>query len=295
MCVIVCKPLDVVLDKEIWKNCFDNNSDGAGFMWAENGQLYVNKGFFTFESFWEAFAPYQKQKCIVHFRTSSGGEKNAINCHPFLVNDGLGFAHNGIISSIKVKDGKSDTYWFNELIMKPLISSYPDIWFHKTAKFLIEEFIGFSKMAFMDQYGRIKIYNEEKGENDLDCWFSNRDYKHTYYTYKNHAGYCGYPNRQAINVGTTAKIADIHIDDKKELIQSVSPKRHDIVICDNCNSPISVSSSLTYGNVILCQECGECDISSINYIDEYNKSKSNEESSQLSDLSNYSHNVEEIE
>ena len=46
MCVICYKPKGIAFPEErILQNCFDNNPDGAGFMWPENGKVHIRKGF----------------------------------------------------------------------------------------------------------------------------------------------------------------------------------------------------------------------------------------------------------
>jgi hypothetical protein len=162
-------------------------------MTAIDGELIVKKGFFTFEDFWQEYSLYELENIVAHFRIGTHGLKNAENCHPFLVNDNLGVAHNGVITEIhKVGSENSDTWFFNELVLKPLMSKFPDVWRHKTIKHLIMKKIGsYNKLVFMDNNGNVQIYNAEKGEQDLGCWFSNTDYKRAYaysnYAYSNYA------------------------------------------------------------------------------------------------------------
>ena len=52
MCIIVYKPTGI--ESPSWATlhqCFDYNSDGAGFMYAENGKVYIQKGYMTWNSF----------------------------------------------------------------------------------------------------------------------------------------------------------------------------------------------------------------------------------------------------
>ena len=41
MCIIATKPSEVSISKEILQNCFENNNDGAGFMFSNNGILFA--------------------------------------------------------------------------------------------------------------------------------------------------------------------------------------------------------------------------------------------------------------
>jgi hypothetical protein len=54
MCIIAFKPRKVHITRRILKNCWDGNDDGAGFMWAEDDELHIRKGYMTFKSFYRA-------------------------------------------------------------------------------------------------------------------------------------------------------------------------------------------------------------------------------------------------
>ena len=51
MCIIVVKPSSVVVSRSILENCFANNPDGAGYMFANEGKVLIKKGFFDFGEF----------------------------------------------------------------------------------------------------------------------------------------------------------------------------------------------------------------------------------------------------
>lgn len=132
MCIIVYKPVGSVLPpKERFEACFENNSDGAGFMLPRNKRLHYEKGFATFEAFWGAFAPVaglspDKQRAIpiaAHFRIGTHGDKQApSHTHPFPVsrdmNDYVKLSgdvdsaamHNGMFSLPGVGKLKYDTH-----------------------------------------------------------------------------------------------------------------------------------------------------------------------------------------
>ena len=52
MCIIIAKEKYGRLpsEKEL-KNCFTNNSDGAGFMYVKNGKVVIDKGYMKYEAF----------------------------------------------------------------------------------------------------------------------------------------------------------------------------------------------------------------------------------------------------
>ena len=181
VCIAIYKPEDITINNHVFENSFAWNEDGAGFLvWdSKRNKLICKTGFFTLEDFLHAFKPYQKKRAVIHFRKVTHGPVNEANCHPFMVNDDLGFVHNGVIRNVKIWDKNfSDTWHFNEAIMKPFIKDYGDIWQHKTFRYLIQKYINKSRLIFMSNTGDYKIYNEAYGIWDSGCWFSNDYYQY---------------------------------------------------------------------------------------------------------------------
>jgi len=178
MCIIIYKPAGVSLLETTLKNSWTRNPDGAGFAYIENGQLIVDKGFFSLRAFKEAYEPHHAKQAILHFRIKTHGDFGAENCHPFRVTQNLVFAHNGVFSKLPYNTIKSDTYLFNELILQNLIRIYgPSVVFEEAMQPLWETFAGSSRVVFMDAEGKIHIMNEDLGEWKNDCWFSNDSWK----------------------------------------------------------------------------------------------------------------------
>ena len=116
MCIIVAKRKGIELPtKEILKNCFNYISDGAGIMFNDGNQVFIEKGFMDFNSFYSRLEALDKEFNLVnsdlalHFRISTSGNVDQGNCHPYpistetsqlrnlsLVTD-IGMAHNGVI------------------------------------------------------------------------------------------------------------------------------------------------------------------------------------------------------
>lgn len=181
MCIIIYKPENIILSKNTLMTSYDWNIDGVGYMYwdSECNRLVIKKGFFDFDSFYKSYKKHQYKRCVIHFRKVTHGVVNEENCHPFVVNDNLAFVHNGVISNTKIyKKERSDTWHFNECILKPMVSDYPDIWKHKTFKYLIQNYIRKSKLVFMNNLGEVKIYNESYGIWESGCWFSNDYYQY---------------------------------------------------------------------------------------------------------------------
>jgi glutamine amidotransferase len=177
MCIAIYKPKDKVLSLATLKECYTSNPDGAGFMYAENKKLHIEKGFFSFQSFYDAFKKHETKQAVIHFRIKTHGKIDTTNCHPFAVNNAIGFVHNGIISGFGDAN-HSDTIGFNQNILQPLVSKWGNLaLFQDPIIDLIEGRIGYSKLVFLDRHGNHKIMNEHKGEWDDGVWYSNNSYK----------------------------------------------------------------------------------------------------------------------
>ena len=128
MCIIVYKPVGV--SNPSWrtlKNCFENNPNGCGFMYAEDGEVHIRKGFMSWRGFKTAFKPFKNRvdiPIVTHFRITTNGATSPQNTHPFPLSDSVGelralnfdcnvgIAHNGIISLTSYADKLSDTMEF---------------------------------------------------------------------------------------------------------------------------------------------------------------------------------------
>lgn len=248
MCVIATKPNDVHISKETLRICFENNSDGAGFIFAHNGELKIIKGFFEFERFWNSYSKamtnYNNPTAIIHFRITTHGKTNHYNCHPFLINKEIGFAHNGVISFVDDDKKKSDTSMFNDTILKNL----PKNWINNSSIFrLIEESIGTSKLAFLTNDGDYLIANEELGQWKDGVWYSNDSFKACKWTNPYNYGYVYQPyNRGAMN---------IHKKKKKKKKNKQVQLLGDGVVRYNCSSCDANLSTHYEQNQGLCSTC----------------------------------------
>lgn len=194
MCVIAYKPLNVAFPEEsILKNCFDNNPDGAGFMYAWNKHVYIHKGFETFDAFYKALNRVRtkvgdKVPYVMHFRIATQGYEKCMT-HPFplsgnmrnlkrlKVETNLGVAHNGIISL--TSDGSkdySDTMLFITEYLVNIIRSYS--WYKdERTKKLIENLISGSRLAILDKSGHCQLMGKGWIE-DKGCFYSNSTYSY---------------------------------------------------------------------------------------------------------------------
>lgn len=176
MCIAIYKPAGKVIPKETLQTCYNANSDGAGFMYVKNKQLHIQKGFFSFNEFYNEYQKHESKQAVLHFRIKTHGAVSHENCHPFTVNKSLAFVHNGIISGFG-SDAVSDTRDFGKHILEPLVAKWGNLAiFQPAVKQLIESRIGYSKLIFLDRHGNVDIFNEQKGVWDNGIWYSNTSY-----------------------------------------------------------------------------------------------------------------------
>lgn len=177
MCIAIYKPEGKIIPYNTLKECYDSNPDGAGFMYAEDKQLHIQKGFFSLKDFYKEYVKHQDKKAVLHFRIKTHGKIDKTNCHPFAINNSVGFVHNGIINGFGDSD-HSDTIGFNNNVLQPLVNKWGNLAiFQDPLKDLIEARIGYSKLIFLDRHGNHNIFNEHKGVWDDEVWYSNTSYK----------------------------------------------------------------------------------------------------------------------
>lgn len=199
MCIIAYKPLNVAFPEEyILQTCFDNNDDGAGFMYTYNGEVHIHKGYETFEKFMAALNKARavtgdKVPYVMHFRIATQGYERTMT-HPFPLSSkmenlkrlhykcSIGVAHNGILDI--TSDGAktySDTMKFITDYLSNIIQSYE--WHkNKRTKKLIEYLIDGSRLAILDAHSHCELMG--KGwECDKGIYYSNHSWAYKKYSY----------------------------------------------------------------------------------------------------------------
>jgi predicted glutamine amidotransferase len=183
MCIAILN-IKNTLPKEYIENSWENNNQGAGMLYNLNGKLTVFKTYDKqeFINHYYLIRSKTKGKIVLHFRIATSGFEKYTNLHPFLVNDSLGFVHNGIISGLG-NNQHSDTYKFNEMLQN---FSHDFINCNQTKDF-IASYIGSSKLVFLDSSDNHNIINEKMGHWSDGNWFSNDSYKESldFYYYGN--------------------------------------------------------------------------------------------------------------
>jgi hypothetical protein len=194
MCIIAIKPAGVKMPTTTTiENMWYNNSDGAGLMYAKDGNVHIEKGLMTLKDFKKTLKRLEKDldttstPIVLHFRITTHGGTSAGNCHPFPVTEKLpllqmtkskaplAIAHNGIIDIKPSKKDISDTMEYVISQLAPLYQLKKDFYRQPAGKKLIYNFTK-SKMAFLDGAGRIETVGDFiTGEDGL--MYSNNSYK----------------------------------------------------------------------------------------------------------------------
>jgi predicted glutamine amidotransferase len=180
MCIAILNTKGATLKKELLHNCWKNNGDGAGMLYInDHGMMEVFKEMKDFNAFYDKYTEvkhmYGKRNIVLHFRISTHGGVTESNCHPFMVHQDLGFVHNGMIYNVPDSKIHSDTYMFNESILKKLKEGFE---YDDDILDMIEMYIGSgSKLIFLNAYDDWAIVNEKAGHWNMGCWFSNSSYK----------------------------------------------------------------------------------------------------------------------
>jgi hypothetical protein len=178
MCIAIYKPAGAELGRKRLRKCYNNNPDGAGYMFVDNDdKIVIKKGFFRFDKFWTSYrqdrSKYPESDFVIHFRIRTHGNVDKANCHPHRIDSRLAVAHNGTIYKVSATGEDSDTIVFVRSVLRNL----PEDWEYSSGvNALIENYIGKSKLVFMHKNGQVWILNEELGEWDNGCWFSNDSY-----------------------------------------------------------------------------------------------------------------------
>lgn len=193
MCVIAIKtPNKKFMSKSVLKECFRNNPDGAGFMYAHNGEVHIHKGYMSFESFWKALKQTREQYgddigYVMHFRISTQAGVQPSCTHPFPLSKNMndlrmlsckakvGIAHNGIIQLTTDHSQKtySDTMKFITDYV-PFFIRNLNWWKSEPAKKALKELCG-SKLAILGGDGHIERIGDFVSEDGN--FYSNTTYK----------------------------------------------------------------------------------------------------------------------
>lgn len=169
MCLLIFKPKNTGINPKYLEQGFKNNPDGAGIGYIKEGKIYLEKGFFTFVDFLEAYERNIEFEMMIHFRFATTGVICSRNTHPFLLGDSCLGAHNGIFSGYG-NDSMTDSEHFLRNNVNPHAIH------EKTHLEELEKLVGASsKVILMDCNGS-EIINQKGGIWEDGVWFSNDSY-----------------------------------------------------------------------------------------------------------------------
>lgn len=257
MCIAILNTKISTLKKDTLSNCWKNNGDGAGILYIDDNQcMQVFKEMVSFENFYDNYLDikkkYGKRNIVLHFRISTHGKVNATNCHPFLVSPNLGFVHNGMIHKLPVSKDYSDTYMFNESILKKLKDGFE---YDQDMLDLIADYIGSgSKLIFLNSDNDYAIVNEKAGHWADGCWFSNTSYQSVNDWY-DFGGVKKYKSK--ISPIYNAKTFWNDNDDWYGGIDNSAEKIIDPVYCECCDYPMVGDESEEMLELGICSYCAE--------------------------------------
>lgn len=214
MCIIIAKMKHKRLPTESeLKNSFYNNSDGAGLMYVDNGEVCIEKGFMTYKEFKKRYDElcreynnFEGKSLVLHFRIGTSSGNTPKNTHPYPISNkendlhktrlttDLGVVHNGIIHDYNPK-GKNpttnDTQQFIMRYLHPLYSNFKEFYKCKAIMNGIEDITN-SKLTFLDTDDKLYFVGDFINKDGL--LFSNGTYMDysSYYSNIKSGGYSAY-------------------------------------------------------------------------------------------------------
>ena len=157
---------------------FTSNPDGIGFMYGTAKGLKVTKTLPKNLGDATAFIqrlPNDDREIAIHFRWTTHGKTDMLNCHPYDVIPGfIAMMHNGVLHTGNAADkNKSDTWHFIQDYLHSAVSASPELVYDAGFVAMMEEFIGNNRFVFMNGEGRMQHVNFDQGIEHDDMWFSN--------------------------------------------------------------------------------------------------------------------------
>lgn len=182
MCIAIVKFKSNPISEDNLYRGYLANRDGCGFAYVdEHGNIQMEKAMV-----WDEFIPLYRvavakygdtSDFLIHFRITSKGAITLDNCHPFRINDDMVLIHNGTITSIPMAKDEVDSD--TKIFAEQWLSTFGEAFlYNKYLWFMIEDFIGWSKICILHRTKGVFILNKNKGEfGDDGNWYSNSGYK----------------------------------------------------------------------------------------------------------------------
>lgn len=179
MCIILTLNANARPDKDefaqLLGTCWQNNPDGAGFMFARNGKVHGYKGFMRLDDLQDALRVVpDSAPLVIHFRIATSGGIVPECTHPYPVTNNIrqlhalkwsapaGIAHNGVIYGMFTDNGRgiSDTVFYTKTIVttvkRTVCNGSKTIATSTRAARMLSETCDGSRLALLDKNGAIK-------------------------------------------------------------------------------------------------------------------------------------------
>lgn len=193
MCLIVSSENGKLIDLKDLEIAYDNNPDGAGVMWFEDGRVHqlhtVPQSFAEVRdlAYHVAGKPH-----AMHLRYCTRGKVNHDNCHPFTVlskdqgdDHDLTLMHNGTFQWITFTEEHKKLDWSDTAVFAGRLQK--NLREHKsTSKIQLDHIFdtqiverlskrvsSWNKVVFLDSNGRWSYLNKSAGEVRNEMWYSN--------------------------------------------------------------------------------------------------------------------------
>lgn len=153
MCCIIYVPANVRTPKcGILKLIYNHNHDGIGFCDSEGHSFHT----LNFKAFRKALEQRPVDaNLIIHFRWATHGSVKPENCHPFFdENNGMWFAHNGVMPIRSINDKTDSEIFFRDTFI-PLYNMIGDM--NDRLWRLVDDIRGTSRFAIMDRDGDVTL------------------------------------------------------------------------------------------------------------------------------------------
>tara|TARA_R110002012_G_scaffold94583_1_gene228888 strand:- start:217 stop:882 length:666 start_codon:yes stop_codon:yes gene_type:complete len=174
MCLIIARKTDGKVDWQSADRASKINRDGYGIFFNDrfprrNVQVRKSMRWSEIRTIGKALEQ-KNHPFVIHMRYMTNGAVNISNTHPFKLEDlDLVMAHNGIINTLDVPEGMSDT----RVLACHLNDVLPTDWLDKPEEVeYVTELAGTSRLTFMDNAGRIYFINEDLGAWQDNVWYS---------------------------------------------------------------------------------------------------------------------------
>ena len=246
MCLLIVQNKNARVTESQFEETWKRNNDGVGYAFVKNGEIKIKK-FMKLKPFKKAINSDVKRygsesAFLIHFRYTTHGLPNLENCHPFRIDENSVFGHNGCITSVDNDLKLSDTRVFNNTILRDL----PSNWYEsKSIKMLVSDFIGSSKLAFLNSDGSYVIINEHKFGGHWNklrsIWFSNDNYKKRE-PIVYHRNYTNYSR-----INNFSSVADKVKDVKKTFAED------EFLTCEKCKGLTDIL--IKFENKNICEPC----------------------------------------